>query len=320
MNYKREKLNKTNAIPTIYLSDDLEIDLMESPTDWVAENELQANSEELTTPKNIDMDEQCQMVEYDFQVSDSTADSPPSKKIRIDTQKQPIKILNIEAFPKVNVVQSTPKQTKNVFAATVPSSSSKKPVRLLPVKTEPKGYSIRRVSPKKEYYTQQSVIEEVPLLLIESEAQNAEVEESAGKTDELKTLLFQCMKDNADIKDLIIKQQGAARRESSSSSHVTQPEESSVITQSHLNKVQLFNGIKRYLSPAMVALLRMDLFCGSSSREYKADEKVICKEILQFGNEVYSFLSDEWRLRLPPKETVEKWIREQQDQDEDDAS
>lgn len=75
-----------------------------------------------------------------------------------------------------------------------------------------------------------------------------------------------------------------------------------------MTKVQLFNGIRKYLNPSMVALLRMEMF-GSSDREYRVDEKQFAKELYGLNESVYDFMRDEWRFRLPPKSDVENWIK-----------
>lgn len=319
MNFKREKLNKTNAVPTIYVTDEGEIDLLEQPMDWVEVNQAQAEIPEVAGQKNIDMDEYPDTIE--FEVSELP---PPVKKAKTDLK--PVKILNIEHIevPKVKIVQSTPKP-KTFPSVPRPSSVTKTTVKTI---SPPKGYSIRRVSPPQRVEQVANVIKydteeltELPEMMIyETDEQHVEMVASNETNNEIKTILQQCMKDNAEIKELLISQQkSTANRDSqSSSSSVTQQDVT--INQSHLNKVQLFNGIKRYLSPAMVALLRMDLFTSSAPRDFKPDEKVICTEILQFGPEVYNFLLDEWRLRLPSRDKVEKWIEEKQLQDEDDAS
>lgn len=75
-----------------------------------------------------------------------------------------------------------------------------------------------------------------------------------------------------------------------------------------MSKVQLFNGIRKYLNPSMVALLRMEMF-GSSDREYRVDEKQFAKELFELNQNVYDYMRDEWRFRLPPKVDVETWIK-----------
>lgn len=92
-------------------------------------------------------------------------------------------------------------------------------------------------------------------------------------------------------------------------------ETTSNISQTPFNKVQLFNGIKRYLSPSLMALVRMELF-GGPSRDYKQDEKIICAELLKLGEGTYDFFNDEWRLRLPTKEQVKSWENEALDDDD----
>ncbi|XP_062540150.1 uncharacterized protein LOC134208075 [Armigeres subalbatus] len=87
----------------------------------------------------------------------------------------------------------------------------------------------------------------------------------------------------------------------------------------HMNKVQLFNGIKRYLNPTMVALLRMELFAGAPERQWKSDEKSLAVELVNLGENVYGHFLDEFRFRLPAKKDALKWKEDALD-DEDDAS
>lgn len=88
-----------------------------------------------------------------------------------------------------------------------------------------------------------------------------------------------------------------------------------------LTKPQLFNGVRRYLNPSMVALLRMELF-GDPEREYRPDEQEFSMELLnQSVNtniNVFDYMRSEWRFRLPPKNVVEQWIRKRQETDEGD--
>jgi hypothetical protein len=71
----------------------------------------------------------------------------------------------------------------------------------------------------------------------------------------------------------------------------------------------------RYLNPAAVALLRMEMF-GSAERPYKSDEKHFAVELLNLGDETYNYFVDEWRFRLPPKQMVKTWNNEM-DEEED---
>lgn len=96
-------------------------------------------------------------------------------------------------------------------------------------------------------------------------------------------------------------------------------EQSPKLSKSNLNKVQLFNGIKRYLNPSMVALLRMEMF-GGNEREWKSDEKDFSVELLNLGPSVYEYMQEEWRFRLPAKKDVEKWkVDKGDDSDMDDC-
>lgn len=81
-----------------------------------------------------------------------------------------------------------------------------------------------------------------------------------------------------------------------------------------MTKVQLFNGIRKYLNPTMVALLRMEMF-GSSDREYRPDEKQLSKELYNLNQNVYDYMRDEWRFRLPPKSAVETWLKTPDDEE-----
>lgn len=81
-----------------------------------------------------------------------------------------------------------------------------------------------------------------------------------------------------------------------------------------MTKIQLFNGIRRYLNPSMVALLRMEIF-GGAERDYRPDEKQIAKELFGLNASVYDYMREEWRFRLPSKAQVESWLKEPDDED-----
>uniref|UniRef100_A0A182QIN0 THAP-type domain-containing protein n=1 Tax=Anopheles farauti TaxID=69004 RepID=A0A182QIN0_9DIPT len=85
-----------------------------------------------------------------------------------------------------------------------------------------------------------------------------------------------------------------------------------------LTKALLFNGIKRYLNPTMVTLLRMELFAGPSERQWKSDEKSLAVELISMGEQVYDCFQDEFRFRLPPKSEAKQW-KESGEIDADDA-
>lgn len=84
-----------------------------------------------------------------------------------------------------------------------------------------------------------------------------------------------------------------------------------------MTKIQLFNAIRRYLNPSMVALLRMEIF-GGAEREYRTDEKQIAKELFNLNASVYDYMREEWRFRLPSKAQVELWLKEPDDEDVSD--
>ncbi|KAJ6638005.1 hypothetical protein Bhyg_10737 [Pseudolycoriella hygida] len=74
-------------------------------------------------------------------------------------------------------------------------------------------------------------------------------------------------------------------------------------------KIQLFNGIKKYLNPSMVSLLRMEMF-GDTERQYKSDEKSLAVELLNVESNIYEYMRSELRFRLPPKKEAESWAKE----------
>ncbi|XP_037939804.1 kinesin-related protein 4 [Teleopsis dalmanni] len=84
-----------------------------------------------------------------------------------------------------------------------------------------------------------------------------------------------------------------------------------------LSKAQLFNGIKKYLSTSMLALLRMEMF-GSSEREWKPDEQRTSVDLLRLGEKVFTYFRDEWRFRLPPLRQVREWLDNHVGTDEDE--
>ncbi|CAD7003930.1 putative leucine-rich repeat-containing protein DDB_G0290503 isoform X2 [Ceratitis capitata] len=84
-----------------------------------------------------------------------------------------------------------------------------------------------------------------------------------------------------------------------------------------VTKAQLFNGIRKYTSSSMLALLRMEMF-GGADREWKPDERRVAMDLLQLGDEVYKYINDEWRFRLPALSEVRKWLADVTNGNEDD--
>lgn len=78
------------------------------------------------------------------------------------------------------------------------------------------------------------------------------------------------------------------------------------------NKIRQFNSIRKYLNPTMIALLRMEMFANDQRYEYRNDEKKLSKELLALNPTVYDYIRNEWSLSLPPKEEVENWNHEEE--------
>lgn len=132
--------------------------------------------------------------------------------------------------------------------------------------------------------------------------------EQAKQIDELKKLLTQKFSEQNEVQT----QKVASSISSSSSSMTSDVRMVRVEKGPAMTKVQLFNGIRKYLNPSMVALLRMEMF-GSSDREYRPDEKQFSKELFNLNPTVYDYMRDEWRFRLPPKSEVETWLKTSDD-------
>lgn len=90
-----------------------------------------------------------------------------------------------------------------------------------------------------------------------------------------------------------------------------------ILSANSLTKAQLFNGIKRYISSSMLALLRMEMF-GSTDREWKPDERQVSVDLLRLGESVYKYFTDEWRLRLPGLRDVHIWLSQAVNLDEEE--
>lgn len=328
MNYTRSKLNKTTAIPSIFINEHRqEVDLLSNPTDWVVENknaEIPSHFKDSNTVK-IDIDD-----------SNIDVEMPQPKKIKTEVPKAgEMRILNKLVTPQSNkvltvkqiskpespsIVKVSPKilptavkvqktpvkiETLSALQATKNSSSTEKPKVFKEITpTASAQISFNDSDPAQETYEFVTVLS--------SEDQQSFANESTSNhlqvaSDEIKSMISQTSQDILDIKSML----------SSSISKIQMPvkNESSNISQSQFNKVQLFNGIKRYLSPSLIALLRMELF-SAPNREYKKDEKIICTELLKLGDETYEFFNDEWRLRLPSKDEVKSWQNEEMTDDD----
>lgn len=147
--------------------------------------------------------------------------------------------------------------------------------------------------------------------------------EESNKVD--KTLYLQTMENQAkqieELKKLVMEKvlnpadsisHSNASTPSSSSAASLESQHIRVEKGPAMTKIQLFNGIRKYLNPTMVALLRMEMF-GGPEKQYRSDEKQLSKELYNLNQQVYDYMRDEWRFRLPAKSDVELWLKEQDD-------
>lgn len=143
-------------------------------------------------------------------------------------------------------------------------------------------------------------------------------ERDANKVD--KSLYMQMMAEHAkqieDLKklltDKLTEKKDTQNQGSTSASSSTDVRHIRVEKGPAMTKVQLFNGIRKYLNPNMIALLRMEMF-GGPDREYRPDEKQLSKELYNLNQNVYDYMRDEWRFRLPPKTDVDEWLKNPDD-------
>lgn len=138
---------------------------------------------------------------------------------------------------------------------------------------------------------------------------------SIDKTFFVETLDKQT-KEIADLKQIITRKMDKLEElQKQSTAHepvvINAPEKSRNIIEAGptKTKIQLFNGIKKYLNPSMVALLRMEMF-GDTERQYKSDEKSLAVELLNVQSNIYEYMRSELRFRLPAKKDAESWAKE----------
>ncbi|CAO1440203.1 unnamed protein product [Diamesa serratosioi] len=335
MNYKRERLIK-KAIPTIYVKDGIEIDLELNPEPYVIENyqkPVLSNPSEafkLSVSNPIDLVENKEDL---YQLVDE--EEVPAKKIKLEKSSASVLEQQTKSSPAAasskftvlnkNANQKCTKPTRtSQDVSLVPAVS--KTIKLAPViKKElvKKKFNIIRnevakapivEAPRPEFMVitmPMEEIEQINEIPIVEEVSVPPAEPDYEMQVDLMPILMDSLKQIGEIKSILNVKQAEKPL-------TIKEEVVSSMTPSQLNKVQLFNGIKRYLSPAMQALLRIELF-SNAEREYKQDEKVLSTEILKLGNPVYDFLCEEWRLRLPPKKDVQVWINEQPNLEDDDA-
>lgn len=290
---------------------------MQTPLDWTIVNKNTPLPAPFQGTSKIDMDELNYSSDSTLLVDKaSPMTQQVAKKRKSEVLANPVRILNRNAGASSSTIADSPSMPKVIkkLPTVVPHSTKV-------VKVSGENYTIRQIkSPTSHQLVKQEKLQVAAVEQLELEEPSAattiEAQQmipiASGQPSE--ALWMDSIKQIAEIKELLTKNKAQA----ASATPMKSEPESFNISQSHMNKVQLFNGIKRYLSPSMNALLRIELF-SAPNREYKKDEKIICQELLSLGEKTYDFLAEEWRLRLPAKEDAQRWIDEQIT-DEDDAS
>lgn len=292
---------------------------MQNPTEWVIQNLQKVVPQSFQSSTNIDIDEVSCSANNSIVLEDLEKSQQIAKKRKLEsTQSSAVRILNRNAnnsfvirHPSSSSVQRIVKNSPTVCVT---------PKKTKIVKVSEENYTIRQISTSpasapiiiKNEVAQFSLMEEKQKNIESSIQLNPIIVETTPEN--LKPLIMDSLKEIAEIKEMLSTQQNQNQNASK-----LKIEDNSNISHSQFNKVQLFNGIKRYLSPSMNALLRIELF-STPLREYKKDEKIICQELLQLGDNTYNFLTEEWRLRLPAKHEVKQWIEENVILEDDDAS
>lgn len=331
MNYTRSKLTKTTSVPTIYFNEeDQEVDLLEGPTDWVIENRNNRPAPGfLATPsKPYKMKLEMEDSQEQFMILNQ---SPAKKAIQLPQKRTQSDIkTEVNSQPAVRILNRLPQTTVSLNNQLHSLGELKQIVKKsastinIQKKVAPPPEKIRIVSPpEKRFLPSSSTPKIIKQEIIHHPQDDSQIEFMYLNEGELSTVksapdcsqdIKSLAKEVSEIKSMLSEKLAQPQQPNTSTASLN---ESSNITQSQFNKVQLFNGIKRYLSPSLIALLRMEIF-AAPNREYKKDEKIICSEILKLGGEIYDFFSDEWRLRLPSKEIVKNWQSEELT--DDDAS
>jgi len=325
MNFTRGKLNKTSAVPTIYINDDKsEIDLQVNPLDYVVTNKKKPIPDSfLKADSSAHIDIEGSSCNFTIETIDEAEVSTPAmKKLKREVAPAPVtttvRILNKSVVSSPAAIARPKTTAAPIIAAakkivTPVVSYQKKPaavantVEVIPFieYSSPLSSPTKSVGVAKSEALPPSI---EPLFEIMPEV----IPQTIPSVDELKPLLMDSLAQIAELKKLVKETKSTEVPTASPAKP-----ECSNISQSHMNKAQLFNGIKRYISPAMIALLRIELF-STPGREFKKDEKIICSEIMKLGDGVYDFLSEEWRLRLPQKQEVQQWMQAAEAEDDDD--
>lgn len=351
MNYLKESLTKT-AVPTLEVLEDgnvydLEMNVIEAREEWEVPQKQDSEREPLLVP----VDEQNTRMEIQFLDADDAVEEVPIVNVTPVLKKShpvllnktpnpvPIRLFQTESPKKVAASPTPPNavlrkvviKRKNTSPNDTPGSSK---VQVLSIQRLPRKETFEPVeeSPAADKPTPAmpssstdistdttpSVVPETapaPPVPVLDPIYLEKLEQNSTEIAELKKLLVEVLnKPIPEPKVITVPVPTPAPQPPPS----TEPTSPPVEKGPHMNKVQLFNGIKRYLNPTMVALLRMEMFGGSSERQWKTDEKALAVELLNLGDNVYGHFCDEFRFRLPSKKDVQKW--KEQELEDDDAS
>lgn len=356
MNYKKESLVKT-AVPTLVKLDSGEIIDLESSTieiEILEEDKSDYSDFSPTKPiilnnrkreigqKNIDLmpdirnkdlfllevksDENQEIKKRKMEILENVQVNAPVKKV----------INNVNKFTNPTVLNKFIKKEESPAPITKLLNSG---ITLTKLKTVNKKPNAKKLIPQRIEASKEIIAPEpVPEPKVDSSEPESEEDPLESTTQIIvekeiptppqasqetidKELYVQTMSDQAkQIEELKILMKEMIVKNSEPQTIIKPIKETSPkVSKSNLNKVQLFNGIKRYLNPSMVSLLRMEMF-GGNEREWKSDEKEFSVELLNLGPSVYEYMQDEWRFRLPPKKDVEKWkVDKGDDSDMDDC-
>lgn len=356
MNYKKESLVKT-AVPTLVKLDSGEIIDLESSTieiEILEEDKSDYSDFSPTKPiilnnrkreigqKNIDLmpdirnkdlfllevksDENQEIKKRKMEILENVQVNAPVKKV----------VNNVNKFTNPTVLNKFIKKEESPAPITKLLNSG---ITLTKLKTVNKKPNAKKLIPQRIEASKEIIAPEpVPEPKVDSSEPESEEDPLESTTQIIvekeiptppqasqetidKELYVQTMSDQAkQIEELKILMKEMIVKNSEPQTIIKPIKETSPkVSKSNLNKVQLFNGIKRYLNPSMVSLLRMEMF-GGNEREWKSDEKEFSVELLNLGPSVYEYMQDEWRFRLPPKKDVEKWkVDKGDDSDMDDC-
>uniref|UniRef100_A0A7G3A7Q3 Putative actin cytoskeleton-regulatory complex protein pan1 n=1 Tax=Lutzomyia longipalpis TaxID=7200 RepID=A0A7G3A7Q3_LUTLO len=241
---------------------------------------------------------------YVFDFGQLVEDKPPP----IKKEKKEPTILNA-TYQKVHRTRAgTAAAVQNVAVA---KKTPRKSVVLAEFKITPRQEAVKEVKTVPEAMRPDTTepIEVIPQEIVRETVQRKE--EVEPKRD---AALETMAKELGELKQMVIDAVTTVKNQSipSTSAAATSrtPSMSEQTTtgkmEKNMGKLQLFNAIKRYLNPSMVALLRMEMF-GGMDREWKEDEKEFAVELYNLGINVYEFMRDEWRFRLPPEKMVKEW-------------